>query len=97
MKSDSHFVGLSGGLCRSIFFNDIGEVLKSQKIFEEIGQRIESNTAAYVVVDLETTGTNHFKDVITEIGAIKYVSGEEAERFNVLIKTDVKVPKRLRN
>ena len=46
-------------------------------------------------MDLETTGTNHFKDVITEIGAIKYVSGEEAERFNVLIKTDVKVPKKI--
>lgn len=81
---------------KASFFNDIGEsVEKPKDISGKIGQRIESNTAAYVVVDLETTGTNHFKDVITEIGAIKYVSGEEAERFNVLIKTDVKVPKKI--
>lgn len=84
-------------ICRKhLFFNDIGESVKKPKdISGKIGQRIESNTAAYVVVDLETTGSNHFKDVITEIGAIKYVSGEEAERFNALIKTDIKIQKKI--
>ena len=50
--------------------------------------RIECVTDSYVVVDLETTGFSHFHDVIIEIGAIKYEAGEEIARFNVLIRTD---------
>lgn len=44
----------------------------------KIRKRIESDTDTYVVVDLETTGRNHYKDEITEIGAIRYEAGKTA-------------------
>lgn len=58
----------------------------------KIGKRIKSGTDTYVVVDLETTGRNHYKDEITEIGAIRYEAGKETERFEVLLKTEVAIP-----
>lgn len=76
------------------FLSDVGGDTEKEKcISGKIGQRIESSTDTYVVVDLETTGRNHNKDEITEIGAIKYESGKEVDRFNVLVKTDIKIPK----
>lgn len=81
---------------KSSFLSDIGENIESSKsISEKIGKRIESSTGTYVVVDLETTGKNHFVDQITEIGAIKYVSGKEVDRFNVLVKTEVEISKKV--
>ena len=78
------------------FLSDVGgDIEKPKCISGKIGQRIESSTDAYVVVDLETTGTNHNKDEITEIGAIKYESGKEVDRFNVLVKSDIEIPKKV--
>ena len=79
---------------KSSFLNDVDGEIKKSKLkcpTGKSGKRIESETDTYVVVDIETTGTNHLKDEITEIGAIKYVSGKETERFNVLIKTEVQI------
>ena len=59
------------------------------------GNRVEKSADSYIVVDLETTGTNHYSDEITEIGAIKYVAGKEDGRFNVLVKTSVKIPEKI--
>lgn len=81
---------------KTSFLNDIGEKAEKPKsISGKIGRRIESDTGTYVVVDLETTGRNHCVDEITEIGAIRYVAGEEAERYNVLVKTDVEISKKV--
>lgn len=78
------------------FLNDIGEHMEKPKsISGKIGKRIENNVDTYIVVDLETTGRNHLKDEIIEIGAIKYVAGKEVDRFDVLVKTDVKIPKKV--
>ncbi len=55
--------------------------------------RIEELVKNYVVLDLETTGTNHYKDEITEIGAIRYEAGNEIARLSVFVKTDVEIPK----
>lgn len=81
---------------KTSFLNDIGEdTERPKRIAGKTGKRIESSTGTYVVVDLETTGTNHCVDEITEIGAIKYVAGEETDRFNVLVKTEVEIPKKV--
>ncbi|MBO4847482.1 MAG: 3'-5' exonuclease [Lachnospiraceae bacterium] len=57
------------------------------------GERVERILDSYIVIDLETTGSNHLIDEITEIGAIKYEAGKEVGRFNVLVKTDVEISK----
>ncbi|HGY56639.1 MAG TPA: DEAD/DEAH box helicase [Caldithrix abyssi] len=48
--------------------------------------------ATFVVVDLETTGLDPEKDQIIEIGAIKFVDGEEAEVFEELINPGRPIP-----
>lgn len=81
---------------RSSFLNDIDELNEIRnKKYDKIGERVEKNVDSYVVVDLETTGTNHLEDEITEIGAIRYTDGKETDRFNVLVKTNVEIPKKV--
>ncbi len=48
--------------------------------------------STFVVVDLETTGLDPEKDEIIEIGAIKFVDGEEAETFEELINPGRPIP-----
>lgn len=43
---------------------------------------------SYVVIDIETTGLSPDYDSIIEVGAIKYESGVETERFSSLIQPD---------
>lgn len=76
------------------FLSDVGgKTEKQQGIAGKCGRRIEDTPNTYTVVDLETTGTNHWKDEITEIGAIRYEDGIETERLQLLVKTEVKIPK----
>lgn len=72
------------------------KISKSNKS-DKIKKEPAANTApgTYTVVDLETTGVNHNKDEIIEIGAIKYVNGTETERFSMLVRTDKKISKRI--
>lgn len=58
----------------------------------KVGKRIDAMPTSYIVLDLETTGTNHYKDEIIEIGAIKYNNGKEVERLSLLIKTEMEIP-----
>lgn len=46
----------------------------------------------FCVVDLETTGTSSAVGAITEIGAVKYMGGEEVSRFSTLINPGVPIP-----
>lgn len=46
----------------------------------------------YVVVDMETTGLNPDEDSIIEIGAVKIINGEEADRFQALIDVECEIP-----
>jgi len=46
----------------------------------------------FVVIDLETTGLNPEKDQIIEIGAIKYVDGEESAFFEELVNPGRPIP-----
>ncbi|MBQ8663319.1 MAG: 3'-5' exoribonuclease [Eubacterium sp.] len=43
---------------------------------------------SYVVIDIETTGLSPEFDSIIEVGAIKYISGNETGRFSSLIQPD---------
>lgn len=61
----------------------------------KIGKRIEETPTTYIVLDLETTGTNHFTDEIIEIGAIKYVNGTEVDRYSSLVKTEKNVSQKV--
>lgn len=66
-----------------------------------VGQMIRRKRAAqvsaekkvgYVVVDIETTGLDHAKDEILELGAIRVIDHEIAESFSALICTKAEVP-----
>ena len=46
----------------------------------------------YVVFDIETTGLNKDKDLIIEIGALKYKNNILVEQFNYLINPQIKLP-----
>ena len=65
----------------------------SAKSSTKVGKRIDAAPESYVVVDLETTGLNHYNDDIIEIGAIKYMNGTEIDRYSVYVKTDKQIPK----
>lgn len=46
----------------------------------------------FVVVDLETTGTNPDLDAITEIGAVRVVGGEVVEEFQTFVNPEREIP-----
>jgi len=56
----------------------------------EILQRIKFDN--FVVIDLETTGLDPTHDKIIEIGAIRFVNGEEKETFETLINPERPIP-----
>ena len=67
--------------------------VKSRK--NRVGKRIDKLPTSYVVLDLETTGTNHYKDEIIEVGAIKYNNGKEVERLSLLIDIETEIPNKV--
>jgi len=51
----------------------------------------------YVVVDIETTGLSAEHDEIIEIGAIKVISGEIADKFHTMVKPTKRIGKSATN
>jgi len=49
------------------------------------GSREDAGPRAYVVIDVETTGLDPFKDHILELAAVKMINGREAGRFQSLV------------
>ncbi|NQW60101.1 endonuclease, partial [bacterium] len=49
-------------------------------------------SVSFCVIDLETTGSSAKSGGITEIGAVKYVGGEEVARFNTFINPGYAIP-----
>jgi CRISPR-associated protein Cas2 len=52
----------------------------------------KSDSHAYVVVDIETTGLNPEKDAIIMLSALKAVPGQEDDVFESFVNTDVPIP-----
>lgn len=50
------------------------------------------NLFDFVTLDIETTGLDFQEDEIIELGAVKYLSGEEKDRFSIFIKPQKKIP-----
>jgi len=46
----------------------------------------------FICVDLETTGLDHRLDKITEIGAVKYESGQFVDKYSTLINPGIPIP-----
>ena len=61
------------------------------KIVERADAR-KLDGAAFVVLDVETTGLNTFRDRITEIGAVRIENGRETGDFSMLIDPGMPVP-----
>ncbi|CCO07131.1 helicase C-terminal domain-containing protein [Desulforamulus hydrothermalis] len=50
----------------------------------------------FVAMDLETTGLNCWQDEIIEIGLVKYVDGQETDRFQTLVRPRQPLPVRIK-
>ncbi len=61
-----------------------------QRTFDEMGAPLE--TVPFCVLDLETTGGSASAHDITEIGAVKYLAGEEIGRFQALVNPGKEIP-----
>lgn len=68
-------------------------VVSVKNIFDdELSLSQEFLNTTFVSVDIETTGTNAFSDLITEIGAVKIVNGKITEQWTTLVNPKVKIP-----
>jgi DNA polymerase III epsilon subunit family exonuclease len=56
------------------------------------GQVISDGVIAF---DIETTGLDAAKDRITEIGAVRLVNGQVAERFNTFVNPGIPIPENI--
>lgn len=61
-------------------------------IYRNKGKRLEKYLNRYIVFDLETTGTNIYKDKIIEISAIKIENNQVIEKFNTLVNPQCRIP-----
>lgn len=72
------------------------EISTQQDFFTEEKELPETlKGKEYVVVDIETTGTDVTSDKITEIGAVRIVNGVIVESFQTLIDPEVKLSQKI--
>lgn len=62
------------------------------EIVDDAYEHLELANTAFVVFDLETTGTKTPPSRITEIGAYRVVNGEVADEFQTLINPETPIP-----
>ncbi|MCR5431742.1 MAG: topoisomerase DNA-binding C4 zinc finger domain-containing protein [Lachnospiraceae bacterium] len=59
----------------------------------EIGNKLNSYVADYVIFDLETTGVSYVTDQVIEISAIKVKNGTPVDEFTTLVNPMRHIPK----
>ncbi len=80
----------------SCVFPEKCEISTQQDFFTEEKELPETlKNKEYVVVDIETTGTDVTSDKITEIGAVRIVNGVIVESFQTLIDPEVKLSQKI--
>ena len=65
-------------------------MLAGQRTFEDMGAPLHE--VPFCVLDLETTGTTAADCEITEIGAVKFVGGEQTGSFQTLVNPGTDIP-----
>ena len=71
--------------CEGYIINDGAEIV-------ERGEDVNLDSAAYVVLNVETTGLNTHTDKIIAIGAVRIKNGAEVAEFSELIDPGRRVP-----
>ena len=74
--------------CEGYLIDDDADIVRRAK-----GETIDES--AYVVLDVETTGLNTFRDEIIEIGAVRYEDGKEVAEFSELIDPGRPLPEEI--
>ncbi len=62
----------------------------AQRSFDDMGAPLHS--VPFCVLDLETTGGSAASDAITEVGAAKFVGGEQVGTFQTLVNPGTEIP-----
>lgn len=62
---------------------------------EKAGRHLEIAADDYVVIDLEATGVDTLKDMITEIAAVRVIGGKIVDEFSTLINPKIEIPERI--
>lgn len=62
---------------------------------KQSAQARQEKKTGYVVIDVETTGLDSEKDEILELGAVRIIDHEIAERFSALIRTKESIPEEI--
>lgn len=62
---------------------------------EKAGKHLELAIDDYVVIDLEATGVDTLSDMITEIAALKVISGKVVGEYSTLVNPKMEIPERV--
>ncbi len=68
----------------------LGMAIPIQRTFDDLGTPLHE--VSFCILDLETTGATPASCEITEVGAVKYVSGELAGTFDTLVDPGAPIP-----
>jgi len=86
---------LIGAILQDLLAGDARFIFRSDNTLELAPDTDDSrllSEAAFVVIDVETTGGHAYRDRITEIGAYRVYRGQIVNEFNTLINPGVPIP-----
>lgn len=77
-------------------YSNAAKMRIAKKMAKKTSKTTEKYDTTYVVVDVETTGLSAADHEIIEIGAIKVMDNEIADRFSSLIRTKKNIPQAIK-